>query len=358
MAKKKNTSRKQEPGDDRRWLAAADKRLQMRGLAWYEENGGSFCRLPHRAKGRVRAPVWDLAQCPASGRLAFRSNTTGLAVRARSPNTNVMAHMPGSGSRGLSLYAGRPGRMRPWGAAIPDGGNVDFERQIFQGIPGKMREFRLYLPLYNGLESLELGFSKGARILPPTPPAIEGPVVIYGTSITQGGCASTAGSDFVSSVGRSLDLDVVNLGFSGNGRGEPELAELLAEIDASMYVLDYAANVDVKRLRYTLPRFVGILRKKHPTTPIVLLTNVCFWGYDFNAGTRRTLEDRRDAMIAFYARQRRAGDANLHLADGFGLVPYNTDAAYVDGVHPSDHGFQLMAERLAPIIERILLRDN
>ena len=341
-----------------KWVSAADRRLTVRGLAWFDENEGRFSRLPLRAEGHVRTDVWFLAQCPASARVAFRSDTTSLAVRVANATADHMPHMPSTGSNGLCLYCGTPGRMRPWATAVPDPASASFERPLLQAVTKKVRDYRLYLPLYTAIESLDLKFSKGARILRPSPPALEKPAVFYGTSITQGGCASTAGSDFVSSIGRQLNIDVVNLGFSGNGRGEPEVAEFIREIDAALYVLDYAANVDDKTLRRTLPAFVRILREKRPQTPILLLTNVCFSSFDFSPATRQTLEARRDTMMEFYVKQRRGGDRNVHLADGFALIPFGTDCAYVDGVHPTDHGFSMMAERLAPFIEQILLRDT
>lgn len=341
-----------------RWMPAADGRLTVRGLHWFKENGGSFSRLPLRAKKTVRPPVWELAQSPASGRIAFRSDTTSMAVRVTNPDAGHMGHMASSGSNGLVLYSGRPGRMRPWATAIPDIAAPSFESMLFQGIGKKVREFRLYMPLYKGMQSLELGLSKGARILKPSPAAVDGPAVFYGTSITQGGCASTAGSDFVSTVGRMLNVDVVNLGFSGNGQGDPELAELMAEIDAALYVLDYTANTDAAGLKRTLPKFLDILRAKRPRTPILLMTPLCYSRMDFMPGCRLGQEEKRDVTIDHYIRRRKSGDANIHLADGFALIHFGADCAYVDGVHPADHGFRLMAERLAPYIEHILLRDT
>jgi lysophospholipase L1-like esterase len=269
-----------------------------------------------------------------------------------------MMHMPSSGSNGCILYCGEPFRAKPWATAIPEPDRGVFERELFSGVPKKMREFALYLPSYKALQKLELGFSAGAKIAAPSAPSIARPVVFYGTSITQGGCANTAGTDFVSTIGRQLNLDVINLGFSGNGKGEPELAELVSEIDASLYVLDYAGNVNTQELQQTLPPFLHILRKKRPTQPILIVTNVCFSLYDWKLENRAALENRRDVMMSAYLDARRAGDSNIHLADGFGLIPYGTDGAYVDGIHPTDLGFAMMAERLAPVIRMILERDH
>ena len=254
--------------DHLRWLDSSDHRLTMRGLAWYRENKRRFNRLPLRARKTVRPDVWTLARCPSSARLCFKSDTTHLSVKVTNAESTHMPHMPESGQSGLALYVGEPHRMRPWRMAIPPVGKAQYDSMLLEKLPKAMREYTLYLPLYNYPEKLELGFSKGARFEPPSSSDFARPVVFYGTSITQGGCASTAGSDFVSTIGRLLNLDVINLGFSGNGRGEPEVARLIGEMEASLFVLDYAGNVSPEGLTETLPEFYRILRRKHPGTRI------------------------------------------------------------------------------------------
>jgi len=336
--------------------------VETRSLAWFNENkhgaGNAWSRLPPRAEKSVRPPVWELGQSPSSAHLAFRSDTTRFAVRAKNIGLNPMQHMTGLGNRGLQLYSGSPMNMRPLATATPDPDSETYERLLFEGLTPKMREFRLYLPLYSPLETLEIALDKGAKLLAPAPLRLAKPVVWYGTSITQGGCASTPGHDFVSTVGRRMNLETINLGFSGNGKGEPEMAKLLAEIDASLYVLDYAANVDATTMRKTLPRFVDILRAARPEVPILIQTIVCFSQYGTGDVRWRELEDQRDAMIELYAARRKRGDLGLHLVDGFALLPFGVDSAYVDGGHPTDFGFALMAERLVPVIERILFREG
>lgn len=338
------------------WIPAGDRRLTVRGLAWFKENRGTFCRLPLRAEGKVSEAVWTLAQDPASANVAFRSDTTALAVRLMNAGTGIMTHMAASGSNGLALQCGEPGQMRPWAVALADLASASFERSLFENVPGKMREFRLYLPLYMALQKLELGFSRGARILPPSPTVLRRPVVFYGTSITQGGCASTAANDYVSIVGRLLNIETINLGFSGNGDYAPVMAAYLGEINAALFILDYA-NLGGDELRRRLPPFVEILRKRHPTTPIMLMTPTCYSSYDWSPGTRERSDGIRDTMLMYYAR-RRPKDRNFHLVDGYGMIPFGTDSAHVDGVHPNDHGFRLVADQLAPLIKQVLLRDS
>lgn len=337
------------------WISATDSRLTVRGLAWFEENSRSFCRLPHRAEGIVRKDVWHLSQAPASARIAFRSNSVRLALRIENHGLANMPHFAVTGSDGAFVYEGSPYTLKPWNMIAPPVGQTRAEKEIAAGLPPGVREFTIYLPLYAPLKSIEIGLAQGASIERPTPPRLPKPVVFYGTSITQGGCASTAGGDFVSAVGRHLNLDVINLGFSGNGRGEPELARLISEIDAAAYVLDYCANTGADGLQQTLPEFVRILREQHPATPILLISKIHYYQeYAMPHGAQSEFERQRDIMLRFYAAARASGDQNLHYTDGWSLVQSAEDMALVDGVHPTSLGFALMARRLAPQLAYVL----
>lgn len=339
------------------WLDAHDPRLTLRGLGWPRESGERFSRLPLRAKGVVRPEVWGLAQCPAGVNVGFKTDSPTLAIRVRTDGFGRMGHMAETGIRGACLFGGPPGRMKAWATAVPALDGDRFASTFFKDLPRRTREFAIYMSLYNAPQSFEIGLCPDATIAPPSPPVLARPVVFYGTSITQGGCASVPGHDFVSSIGRLLNLHTINLGFSGNGRGESEVARLVAEIDAEMFVLDYAANASPESLAGTLPAFYGILRAAHPQTPILLVSRVCYWRAGWNPEQMTWHEDLRDAAIAFYIAARRGGDRNLHFVDGQSLISLGDAGAQVDGVHPTDHGFALMAERLAPCIERLLLSE-
>lgn len=343
---------------DFKWVDAHDKKLQVKGLPWFHKNKGSFCRFPLKAKKIVREPVWLSCQQTASAYIQFKTDATSMAVKAMTEGIPRMNHMPASGSNGLFLYGGEPDNMRPWASAIPVVDENRYDRYLFQNIPKKMREFKLYLPLYAKLESLQIGFNKGAKILKPSAERLKKPIVFYGTSITQGGCANNPGSDFVSIVGRNLNIETINIGFSGNGRGEPEVAELVSEIDASMYVLDYVRNVKEDGLKKTLPNFIKILRKKHSKTPIMLVSACCFTKHNFLKTEQNFNDNCREIMMENYLKERKKGDKNIHFVDGYNLISFAEDGAYVDGIHPTTHGFFLMADRLRPFIEMILLRDN
>lgn len=339
-----------------RWIDAFDKKVALRGLAWLKENRRkkSFRRLPDRAAQELSEGVQVLSRFPASAFLSFFTDSADISVRMEIANLEQMDHMPATGQSGAELYF-RDGQN--WYAAAVAKASLTettFTRSLIEGATREHREYRIYLPLYKELTKISIGIEPKAKI-EPAPAKNTHPVFLYGTSITQGGCANTAGSDFVSQVGRMLDTEVINFGFSGNGKGEPEIARLISEIDAEMFVLDYVANVDPERLRDTLPPFVSILRAKHPTTPIVLVGNVPYDQTLWHEATRSRLDHKRDVMMSFYLATKAAGDSNIHFIDGNSLLIPGQSGTYVDGVHPTSGGFSKIAERLAPQLASILL---
>jgi hypothetical protein len=338
-----------------RWLPGNAAPFVVRGLGWFGENGGAYNRLPLRAKGVVRDPVWELGCHTAGARLCFRTDATMLHVRAKLLHANVMSHMPLTGSSGLALYEGDPRQELPGPVAFPGNGEREYERVLFTGRERRLRTYTLYLPLYNGLESLSLGVNPEAKFEAPPAPLRARPIVWYGTSITQGGCAHNPGADYPAIVARALGLDVINLGFSGNGRGEPEVANLLAELDAELFVLDYVSNAGAEGLDATVDNVIATLRAQHPTTPIALVSRLFYSQVHYVRDQRAAQERIRDICLRHYLKHRDAGDANVHFIDGNTLIPFGTQLAYSDaGVHPSNHGYYLMAQAFLPQISYLL----
>jgi len=342
------------------WIDAFDPRLAIRGLGWPAEarENRSFFRFPARLAEGMPPNVQALAQCPAGVFIAFRSDAADLSVRLANVDTGGMNHMAISGSAGAELYMQEEGRWYPVGTAIPGNEHRCFERVLTQGRPRHLREFRLYLPLYKATEQVEIGFSPEAVVEPSPAPEGSRPTVFYGTSITQGGCASTTGSDFVSIVARMLGIETLNFGFSGNGKGEAVLAEALAGIDAEMFVLDYVANAALDLLDATLPEFIRILRTRHPSTPIVLLGMIGYHQFHWNFTRYDDAMARRDCVMRHYLACKAAGDGHLHFIDGHGLLAAGETGTSVDGVHPTSAGFLQMAERLAPQLATIRIRER
>ncbi len=335
------------------WISAQDRRFAVNGLPWFEENGREFIRLPKRAKGIVREPVWDLSTMPSGGRVRFKTDSTVLKLRIQHSRSEIaMPHMCAVGVSGIDLYAGPPGRMVYWSSTKAIVAPQSYEHTCFEKLPRKLREFTLYLPTYNDLVRLEIGLDPDAVIEPPSRFRLAKPVVFYGTSITQCGCASRPGMGYVPLLGRLLGVDVVNLGFSGSGKSDLEVADLITEIDAAAYVNDCAANMTPPEMRERYAAFNERLRAKHPRTPLLLLTTIRWASENF---VRVENWETVNAIVQQTYRQfRKRGDQNVHFLDCRQIIGREADHPSVDGVHLTDLGFQRLAVGVAPQLRRIL----
>jgi len=200
---------------------------------------------------------------------------------------------------------------------------------------------------------MALGFDDEATFGAASPFALNKPVVYYGSSITQGGCATRAGMSYQAIVSRALNLDFVNLGFSGNGRGEPIMAETLAEIDAACFVMDWSQNCPtLEEVCERYAPFLGIIRANHPDTEIVCITPI--FGTSEISGHNHHFEAMRRIIREAVGGRIAAGDQHLALVEGLDLLGSEDLEGLVDAVHPNDIGFTLMARRLEPTLRRVL----
>lgn len=334
------------------WLDPRTQPFTIYGFPWLHEDK-VYRRLPVMPEWPLRDAVDSLADCTAGGIIRFSSNTPRLMLRANLRNPSGMYHMPATGQSGFDLYLRSSGEWVYYSTSRFAASAGNFEVELLRS-DSVEKEFLLHFPLYNGVESVEIGVGAGSWVRTAGPFKNEGRVVIYGTSITQGGCASRPGMAFPNILSRELDREFINLGFSGNGRGERELARLISSIpDKSMVVLDYQANAG-ESIRETLSPFIDILRESEPELPILVVSKI---------RVVRELHDpqRLAAAMSLAAfqedlvqRRRDLGDHNIHFHDGSDLLGPDAHECTVDGVHPTDLGFLQMARRLKPVIETIL----
>lgn len=337
------------------WLDA--RHLNMEGMGW-EATKTPYDRLPAKAEGVVRKPVWNLSRDSAG--LCVRFVTDASAIHARwvlRSSSLAMNHMPATGVSGLDLYAkGSDGRWRWMAVARP----TEFPTNtvcMVSGLASEAREYILYLPLYNGVSRLEVGIPASGAFwqIGSREPGNRKPIVFYGTSITQGGCASRPGMVHTAILGRRLDYPVINLGFSGNGKMEPELAGLLAELDPCVYVLDCLPNMNGAMVKERVEPFVRTLRDAHPSTPILLVEDRSYSDAVFVSGRRAHNAANRAALREAYTRLEAAGVKHLHYLTGANLLGDDTDnEATVDGSHPTDLGFMRQARAFQEALEPIL----
>ncbi len=307
-----------------------------------------FDRLPAIADGSVRPAVWNLSRDSAGMLVRFRTDASTiwasyelLKERLAGPNMTAI------GASGIDLYArDDAGKWRWVGVTRPTGKVV--RQQIIHGLAPGLREYAAYLPLWNGVENLSLGVPPEAKF-EPLPPRDEKPLVFYGTSITHGASASRPGMVHTAILGRRIDLPVINLGFSGNGRMDPEVGDLLARIDAAVFVIDCLPNMNAQQVREKCPPLVRQLRAAHPETPIVLVEdrrNTNSW----------ILPQRNDHHTANHAALRTCfealqaqGMARLYYIRGDDLLGDDGEGA-TDGSHPNDLGFVRQADVFEPVI--------
>lgn len=334
-----------------RWFNTRDLHLEGKGWA---DTKHFYDRLPAHAEGRVRAPVWNLSHDSAGMCVRFVTDATAIHVRwTLRKETLAMSHMPASGVSGVDLYARHKAGWHWLGAARPEK-SITTEKTLTTGLAAECRECVLYLPLYNGVEELELGVPSAAKFeaAPPRSARVK-PVVFYGTSILQGGCASRPGMAYPAILGRRLEVRTINLGFSGSAQSEPEMASLLAELDPSVYVLDPLPNMRPEWVEERMPKFLATLRAAHPRTPIVLVEHIEIGNAPFVAARRASYAQSNAALRKLNDQRVKAGDRRLFHVRGDRLLGEDGEGT-VDGVHPTDLGFERMANALAPVLKRAL----
>lgn len=326
-----------------------DPRLAVHGLPWFEEDKPVLRRLPARLKEKFRPPVWSLAQSPSGGRIRFRTDATRIGLSAQNPDSITMHHMTSVGQNGFDLYVGTNFINSAW----PDKeGRIE---KVWPVSPKPaMRDITIYLPLYKPVTMKAILLNEGARVEAAPAYRVAKPVVYYGSSITQGGCAANAGLSCQAIVSRWLDTDFVNLGFSGNGLGEPDVAKAICEIDASCIVLDFWGNPPPDLYRERLPVFTGILREKFPTLPILVLSPFYFPAEATSPDTAAAQRDKRATTKAFVAERQKAGDRNIYFVDGLEMLNQSQSIGLVDGVHCNSLGFYFNAKGLEPHLRKAL----
>lgn len=334
-------------GKKLKFKKAQEKPFALSGFAWYDREHKS-CRLPEAILPKTNDGVKSLAWHTSGGMLRFRTDSTVIAIKAKLLHKNTMKHMPNTGSAGFDLYLGMGKDKKFLKMCAPEVGFDSVEGIIIDNLPKYMREWTINFPLYNGIKELSIGLDPESTIEKPHPFTIEKPLLFYGSSITQGGCASRPGNAYTHMIARWLDANLINLGFSGSGRGEPAVAEAIASLDLSAFIMDYDHNAPtIEHLIATHENFFRIIRKKRPSLPVIFVTRC---DYD---KTPTECEERASVVRATYENALLSGDKNVYFIHGKTLFGRNDrDACTVDGCHPNDIGFYRMAKHIYPVVKK------
>jgi lysophospholipase L1-like esterase len=345
------------------WYQPYEQPFKLLGFYWFNQDK-VYRRFPVNPTPALPEGVEILSNHTAGGQVKFRSNTNRVTLKVKLPDSGKMYHMPATGNSGFDLYVGEPGQEKFYRIGMFPFDAKEYTVEVFDCDDNAMRNFTINFPLYNGVEEVQIGLDEGAEVQTPAPFTDDRPIIVYGTSITQGGCASKPGACYTNTLSRYLNRPFINLGFSGNGRGEPEVAGHIASIEnPAMFVLDYEANcVDTETLERTLPEFIRILREKHPETPILVVSKIRYAQEALDDGeqhqkTHHKISYReacKKIEIENVEKCKQAGDKNIYFFDGSNLLGEDYYECSVDGCHPTDMGFYRMAKGLAPVIKDIL----
>jgi len=335
---------------DTKFRSVWEEPFRIYGIADNEK--GDFCRLPRELLSQCSEGIQRLAEYLAGACVRFTTDADSLSVVWELVTSANMSHFAPCGKNGMELFEETEQGTRHVSNLLPaleGGGACRIQQSSFVRLPGGLRSYVLYLPLYNGLRTLMLGLPPQAQLLPGRTPRTEKSVVFYGSSVTQGACASKAGSCYTTLLARRLDAAQINLGFSGNAKGEEVIARYIASLDMSLFVYDYDYNApSVEHLQATHEPFFRIIREAQPELPIVMVSRFSgTWGVDADA--------RRDVIRNTWLHAVEAGDHHVWFVDGQPLFgETDRDMCTVDIGHPTDIGFLRVADALEPLLRKIL----
>jgi hypothetical protein len=332
------------------FLSITETPLEIDGFACFNKEK-EFCRLPSQIiskESTLNSGAKIIAWNSSGAMVRFRTNSRDIAIKAELRDSNILSNIPLSGQSGFDFYMRTQNGMSFRRNIRPTSEKPDFiEGVCAENLDGEIQECIIYLPLYNGIKTMEIGFTPEAEIQAPSPFKYQDPILFYGSSITQGGCASRPGNAYTHFLTRWLNANMINLGFSGCGFGELVMAQWIASLKLSVFVMDYDYNaLNPEDLADTHETFFKAVRDKQPELPIIIISRC-----DFEANLEVNSK-RREIIRKTYLNAIDAGDRNVYFIDGetlFGKT--DRDSCTVDGCHPNDIGFLRMAETILPVLK-------
>lgn len=334
--------------------------VERPGLTWYDtetapfriygifREGDYLRRMPGNIAQQVSEGVTALHTNTAGGRVRFCTDSPYIAIHAEMDAMGKMDHFPFTGSLGFDLFTDTQylGTYRT-SLDVENG----YEAVIDIAVPTQQM-YTIHFPLYSNVKKLYIGLQNGCKLCAAPDYALEKPVVYYGSSITQGGCASRPSNAYQNILSLHLDCDHINLGFSGNAKGEDAMAEHIANLDMSAFVYDYDHNAPtVEHLRKTHNRMFQTIRNTNPDLPVLMLTRPKFF-------ITKEEQERQEVVRATYEAALAAGDKNVYFIPGTELLlPMARNTGLVDNCHPNDMGFVSMAQVIEPVLRKILYFD-
>lgn len=334
--------------DSLEFYSARDYRIVGKG---FTDTESFFDRLPASFKEGCREELWTLSTNTAGMAVRFCTNSKSIAVKWTVRQQMNMGHMTSIGIRGVDLYRLTDRGWQHVNSGFPSSKNKENSDMLIENMDGQVAEYMLYLPLYDGVSDIQIGIDRDAEIgqpLNPSPRA-DRSVVFYGSSIMQGGCANRPGMCSTSILSRDMDFEAFNLGFSGNARCDLYIAEAMALMNPTVYFLDFVPNCTADMIKERAVKFIEIIRKAHPTTPIIMIDSYKFPTLQWDS-EQRAQWDAKTAEIRKVAEHFKR-DKNFYYYEG---ESYNNGECSVDGAHLTDLGFQAMADHYKKLLKKHL----
>lgn len=323
--------------------------FKVYGLKFPDDIYNGFYRMNHDVAKNTNDGVAGLYKHTAGGRLKFKTDSPFITLDVVYNYISRMSHITLLGAGGFDLYVreddGEWRFLAPFSMAY-DVTTTNCSKVITNRTG--VHEYLIHFPLYASVKSVRIGLKTGSVVAAPEEYKYPVPVVYYGSSITQGGCASRAGMAYQNMLSRWFDCDHINLGFSGNAKGEDVIAEYMAMLPMSAFVLDYDHNApSIEHLKNTHSRVFKVVREKNPTIPIVMMTRP-------KGVLNKEEESRRDIIKATYDEARANGDNNVWFLDMSKAMSFRGgNEGTVDNCHPTDLGFYRMAVAVSEVLQEI-----
>ena len=314
-----------------------------------KREGKRFCRIPGNLAKSISDDMYMLHTHTAGGRVRFVTDSSYIAISAKMDGIGKMPHFALTGSAGFDLYKDEGCGQIYHGTFVPPFDMETGYESVLEFTDCTERVITINFPLYSNVQKLYIGLEEGAVLKPAPEYRYEKPIVYYGSSITQGRCASRPGNAYQAIISRLLDGNFINLGFSGNAKGEDAMAEYISSLEMSVFVMDYDYNAPtVEHLENTHERMFKKIREKHPKMPIVMLTRPKVHLTDEE-------KDRMAVVENTFQKTVKAGDKQVHFIKGSDLIASNLiENATVDNVHPNDSGFVSMAYALYKVLSAVI----
>ena len=348
------------------WTYVDAQNLRIINHAFAGETERTYARLPRYVKDSIPEgrELWDRQQCSSGIGVRFATNSTRIGCKYTLYWDTHMIHMADTGLKGTDLYILEGDSVwrhvntnRPYVKKDENGNKTKLvESTYVSNLDGKMHEYVIYFPLYDGIEDFSVKVDSGAVITKGSPEVINANrrIVAYGTSILQGGCASRTGMAATNIIGRELNCEVVNLGFSGEGKQDTYVARAMATIpDVDVFLLDPVPNCTEMMCDTLTYNFVKTLRALRPDVPIVMLEGPIYPYARYDSFFGKYLPKKNDAFRRNYERLKAENPNNLYYVTPEGLDGPEDDGT-VDGIHLTDLGFLHYANKMIPILRPLL----